>query len=303
MLIFQYPCTTCNNMKNNQENIYNRIVTILPSLNGSFEKIAQYFIKNLDNLKFLRTKQIADNCNVSEATITRFIKTLGFLSFYDFKMAIAYYMQQKQPHDSSDFILADIHSNDKLEDIIIKIKSELINTIDVTINFLDLFEIKKAIAAISSAKTINLYSTGNSGISAKHAHLRLYRIGKKTNIYTDPAEMAVTSSLLGKEDVAIGISYSGKSEPVIKAIQYAKEAGATTISITGPVSSPLIRTADIKISTVKREIDNFQISSFSRLSHMIILDIIYAGVAVSQYDESVRAIKISGERVAHILNN
>jgi len=285
------------------ENVYNRIINLLPSLNGLAEKIAQYFLDNLDNLKYLRVKQIADNCSVSEATITRFVKTLGYLSFYDFKMAVANYNTPKNNKNSSDFILGDINSNDSLEDIITKMKSEFINTIDVTINFLDLHEIKKAITVVSSAKTINIYATGNSYVPAKHAYLRLYRIGKKCSVYTDPSEIAVSASLLCKDDVAIGISYSGKSEPVIKGIQYAKEAGATTIAITGPINSIMQRTADIKISAVKREIDDFQISSFSRLSHIVILDIIYAGVAVKDYKKSVKAIKVSGTKVADILNN
>ena len=289
-------------MLNNQENLYNRIANLLPSFNGSFAKTAQYFIDNLENLKFLRLKQIADNCGTSEATITRFVKALGFSSFYDFKMIVANYTA-KQNHNPYDFILGDISRNDSFEDIITKIKSEFTNIIDLTIKYLDSLEIKKAIDVISLAKTINFYATGNSFISSKHAYLRLYRIGKKCNVYVDPSEIAVSASLLSKEDVAIGVSYSGKSEPVTKAIQYAKEAGATTISITGPSSSPLTRTADIKICTVKSEIDDFQISSFSRLSQIVILDIIYAGVAVNHYDESTKAIKISGKKVADILNN
>ncbi|MCL2705856.1 MAG: MurR/RpiR family transcriptional regulator [Spirochaetaceae bacterium] len=290
-------------MDNIQENVYNRITNLLPSLNGLAAKIAQYFLDNLDNLKYLRVKQIADNCKVSEATITRFVKTLGYLSFYDFKMAVANYNTPKPSNSSSGFILGDINYNDSFEDIIAKMKSGFLNTIDVTINFLDLHEIKKAISVVSSAKTINIYATGNSFIPAKHAYLRLYRIGKKCNVYVDPSEIAVSASLLTKEDVAIGISYSGKSEPVTKAINYAKEAGATTIAITGPINSIMQRTADIKISTVKREIDDFQISSFSRLSHIVILDIIYAGVAANDYKKSVKAIKVSGTKVADILNN
>ncbi|MCL2480220.1 MAG: MurR/RpiR family transcriptional regulator [Spirochaetaceae bacterium] len=290
-------------MENIQENVYNRIHNLLPSLNGLSAKIANYFINNLDSLKYLRLKHIADNCSVSEATITRFVKTLGFLSFYDFKMDVANYNTPKQKTNTSDFILGDINHNDSLEEIVTKMKSEFINTIDVTINYLDLHEIKKAIAAVSAAETINIYATGNSFVPAKHAYLRFYRIGKKCNVYIDPSEIAVSASLLGKEDVAIGISYSGKSEPVIKAIQYAKEAGATTIAITGPINSIMQRTADIKISAVKREIDDFQISSFSRLSHIVILDTIYAGVAVNDYKKSVKAIKVSASKVADILNN
>ena len=296
-------------MENIRENIYNHILNLMPSLNGLAAKIAQYFMNNLDNLKYLRVKQIADNCGVSEATITRFVKTLGYSSFYDFKIDVANYnttqhhqkLQDPNKANSQDQILGDITYNDDFEKIVAKIKSEFISTIDVTINYVDLHELKKAITAISSAKTVSIYATGNSFLTAKHAYLRFSRIGKKCIAYTEPSEMAVSASLLGKEDVAIGISYSGKSEPVRKAIQYAKEAGATTIVLTGPLNSVMQREADIKISSVKREIDDFQISSFSRLSHIVILDIIFAGVATSDSKKTIKAIKTSGAKIADIL--
>ena len=290
-------------MKNNQQTLYNRLINLSSSFNGLFAKTAQYFINNLENLKFLRLEQIAKNCGTSKATITRFVKALGFSSFYDFKMTVAQYTPKQKHKSSSAYVLGDISDNDSFEDIVAKIRSESINTIDVTINLLDFHEIKKAITAISSAKTINIYATGNSTVAAKHAYLRFYRIGKKCNLYTDPSEMAVSASLLGKDDVAIGVSYSGKTEPVIKAIRYAKEAGATTISITGPFNTYMVKKADIKICTVKIENDDFQISSFSRLSHMIVMDIIYTGVATAHYNESTKAIKISGAKVSDILNN
>lgn len=288
------------------DNFYNRVRNLLPSFTGSYAKIAWFFLDNAENLKFMRIKNIAEKCLVSDATVTRFIKELGFKSFYDFKMTIAHFKNnavQIIPDSTDNFVYADISPKDTLYDIIAKVKSDFIDTIDVTMEHLDVHELEKAVNIVKKAKKINLYAVGNSSVAAKHAYLRFYRVGKDGHVYTDPAEMAVSATLLGKDDVAIGLSYSGKSEPVVKAISYAKEKGCPTIGITGPAVSPLIKMANIKLTTVKPELDDFQLSSFSRLSQILILDLIYAGSTALNFEASAGAIKKSATCVRDILHN
>jgi DNA-binding MurR/RpiR family transcriptional regulator len=293
-------------MDNNGANFTNRLNNLIPTLNDKSLKIANYFIDNIDNLKYMRLKNIAEKCGVSEPTITRFIRKIGFSSFYNFKMTIAssdIIIDKSNISSHENFVLADIAANDSIAEIMKKIKNEYTHTITLTMQNIDLFEIEKAIEVMSKAQSINFYAVGNSFIAAKHAFLRFYRIGIHSNVYTDPAEMAASAALLKNTDVAIGLSYSGKSEPVVKAISYAKERGIPTIAITGPNNSPLLKGSDIKLSTPKVELDDFQLSSFSRLSQILILDLIYAGVAVRNFASSTNAIRISAAKVRDILKN
>ena len=286
-----------------QTDLFTRIQNLRPSFNNAFLNVADYILSNKEELKYLRVKQLSEKCNVSEATITRFIKKIGFSSFHNFKMAVAQIDTVSTGKPKESLIIGDIEKKDDLKTIISKIKNEFVSTIDDTIDNADLKEIEQAVDAISGAKTINYYCTGNSSVAAKHAYLRFYRAGISSRVYTDPAEMGVSASLLGPEDVAIGISYSGQTEVVIKSLEIAKQNGATTIAITGPNKSPLIKLADIKLSTRIEELDDFQISSFSRLSQIVLLDIIYAGVAVKSYDNTRKAIQDSAHRVRGVLNN
>lgn len=283
--------------------LFSRIQNLKPSFNNAFLNVADYILNNKDELKYLRIRQLSEKCNVSEATITRFVKKIGFSSFHNFKMTIAQIETISKEETIENTILGDIEEKDDLRIIISKIKNEFISTIESTTDNIDIKEIEQAIDVISKAKTISYYCSGNSSIAAKHAFLRFYRAGISSRVYTDPAEMGVSASLLGSDDVAIGISYSGKTNIVIKSLEIAKKKGATTIAITGPNKSPLIKLADIKLSTRIEELDNFQISSFSRLSQIVLLDIIYAGVAVKNFDNSKKAIQESAESVRKVLNN
>ena len=283
--------------------LFIRIENLKPSFNKAFLNVADFILNNKEELKYMRIKTLAERCNVSEATITRFIKKIGFSSFHNFKMVVAQVEAINEEEPKESLIIGDIEKKDDLKTIITKIKNEFVSTIDDTIDNIDIREIEHAIDAIASAKSISYYCTGNSGVAAKHAFLRFYRAGISSRVYTDPAEMGVSAALLGPDDVAIGISYSGGTEVVIKSLEIAKNNGATTIAITGPNKSPLIKIADIKLTTRIEELDDFQISSFSRLSQIVIMDIIYSGVAVRHYDRTKKAIELSAQKVRGVLHN
>ena len=72
-------------MKNILDNIYNNYQKFTPSQ----KKLAKYIHDNSEKIVLLNSLQIARKVNVSEATVTRFIVSLGFSGFYEFKKEIA----------------------------------------------------------------------------------------------------------------------------------------------------------------------------------------------------------------------
>ncbi len=73
-----------------------------------------------------------------------------------------------------------------------------------------------------------------------------------------------------KDDVVIGISGSGNSENVIRAIDYANETGAITVGLTGYSGGKLKQKASISVNT---NINDMQISEDI---HMILCHLIYS---------------------------
>lgn len=61
---------------------------------------------------------------------------------------------------------------------------------------------------------------------------------------------------LGEEDLVIGISGSGNSENVVRALRYAKERGAKTAALVGYSGGKMLELADL---TIHVKIDNMQI--------------------------------------------
>lgn len=284
-------------------NLFVRIQNLIPSFNKAQQKVAEYIISNKNELQYLKIKQLALNCDVSEATITRFIRKIGFSNFQNFKYALVRIDCSSRHEKNDSDVTENFDTGNPISDLISKIKTEYITNIQLTLNNLDTIEILKAINTIKAGKNIYFFCVGTSSIAGKNSYLRFYRAGIKTAVFNDPAEMGIAAAIADKGDVAIALSYSGKTEVVNTAIKIAKNNGAQTIAITGPGKSPLLKMADIKITSQYEELDDYLLTSYARLSQVIIMDIIYTGVVEQNLDFSVKSVQKVSRNAIDILHH
>jgi RpiR family carbohydrate utilization transcriptional regulator len=271
---------------------------LIPSLNPALRKIAVYILDNPQNVKFLRIRELAERCGVAEATITRFVKTIGYTNFQEFKINLAEITSEKPA--VPELVYDEVSKGDSLESISEKILHLNIQALRDTGKILDMGEIRRAIDAIDGARNIDIYGAGGSYVAAENARMRFYRIAKKCMVFNDPNQQAVSASLLTGEDVAIGISNSGRTISTVNALMSARGSGAVTICITNYAQSPITAQADIRLFTSTQDSAFFQESMMSRTSQMLIIDILYAGLALKNIGESVKMIGKSAESLKHM---
>jgi RpiR family carbohydrate utilization transcriptional regulator len=272
------------------------IRNLTPYLKPALKKVATYILDNPNRIKLMKIKELAKECKVSEATITRFVKETKFKTFQELKIALAEITpkERKDLINTGKFVYNDLKKIDSIETIIHKIASKNIEAIENTQKIIRPTEIKKAISAIEQANTILIYCVGPSTIAGENAKLRFYRIGKKCLLFSDPDQQAVSASLLSKPDLAMGICDSGKTKFTVNALKIAKEAGATTLCITNSNSAPIVKYSDIKLFTFTERSGFLQESMVSRLAQIvIIIDIIYASFATKHFNRSLKLIEKS----------
>ncbi len=120
-----------------------------------------------------------------------------------------------------------------------------------------------------------LLAFGNGGSAADAQHLAAELVGRYLRdrralpavaLTTDTSILTAVGNDLGYEqvfarqvealgragDVAVGISTSGRSANVLRAIEAARAAGLTTIAITGGDGGPIGRAADIHVNVPER---------------------------------------------------
>ena len=272
-------------------NLLLKIRGYLPSFNPALKKIADYILGNPHEVKLMRVKDLANRCGVSEATVIRFVHALGLTGFQEMKIILTEITSDKSPE--KEFVYNDVTSGDSIDSIIKTILLNLNTTIQDTNALIEISDVKNAIEALRQAEKIDIYAAGSSYVSGEHARIRLYRIGKRCITYCDPSQQSVSASLLTQQDVAIGISNSGSTRATVRALGQAQESGATTICITNHELSPLTKFADIKLFTSTQNSAFFQQSMVSWVAQMLIIDVIYAGLAVKDFDIAVRRIQKS----------
>ena len=122
-------------------------------------------------------------------------------------------------------------------------------------------------------------------------------LGLNVNWLTDVSLQIASAALLGSNDVVIAVSYSGETEGAVRAIQKARERGATTIAISSNPLSAMVRYASIKLVVTPREPTMFRNLNFaSRIAMLSIIDVVYLGLvnllgaeAIERVNETNRA--------------
>ena len=266
-----------------------RIKGSYSSLRPSEQKVADMILKNFQEVIHLSVAELAARSEVSEATIIRFCRAIGYEGFHSFKMSLAQDLAVP-----TQFIPQEISCNDDLETIIAKVTHSSTQAMNDTMEILDKSELQRAIKALSNARRVEFYGVGFSGLVAQDASIRLARIGIPAVSYVDPHLQAHAAALLGNEDVAVGVSLLGRTADILYSLKQAKKVGATTICLTKYAKTAVSEIADIKLFTATE--DEIFRTGASRLAQLYVVDILFAAVAVSQYDASFECI----EKTKHI---
>lgn len=265
------------------------------SFTNTEKKLANYILKNKEEVVNLSAQELSDKADISPAAVVRFSKTLGYKGFTALKVDLAKDRDERE-NDTSVIISED----DSINDIIRKVKVSNTSSIDETIGLLNVNTINSIIEAMVNAKRIYLFGIGASGLVALDLQQKLLRINKSTLYQIDPHTQIASAVHIEKEDVAIGISYSGETKEVNVPLKIAKEKGAKTIAITRYNKNSLSKISDYAIYLPNYE-KEFRVGAItSRIDALTIVDILYLGVARNEFKQTKEYIKSTREAINSI---
>ncbi|WP_428412650.1 MurR/RpiR family transcriptional regulator [Pararhizobium sp.] len=206
--------------------------------------IAEYDVAGLPS------SEIARRTGTSRSTVDRLCKRLGYSGLKELRRALLQESRGMQGPVSNDPVSDAIAHSDSLTEIAYKV----FHSASVrALRFADLLshstDLDRLVNAIRDAKSIQVFGVGASAVVALDLHQRLMRLGIRISFSEDHHNQIVGASLMETGDLAIAISYSGRTRPTVHAAQIAKARGATLASVLGVSSSPLQEISDIPIVT------------------------------------------------------
>lgn len=255
-------------------------------LTGSEKKVADYILENYMRVLNYTVMELAEKADVSDATVVRFCRSVGYKGFQDLKINLA-----------QDAIVPYKHLNNSLEEedtpeqIVSKVVRSEIETLEETLHILDVQELESAAKAIKNAKRVVFFGAGGSAMVAHDALHKLLKIGIRCIVEEDADIQAMESALLEDGEVAIGISHSGTNKGVLDCLRNAKANGAITIGLTTYGKSPLQRMCDHVLMTSTKETVFKSESVTARIAQLAVIDSLVAVISFMDYDSSYNAIQ------------
>ena len=220
---------------------------------------------------------IARLAEVSQPTVIRFCRSLGFLGLADFKLKFASSLTGAIPVRHSQ-----VRNSDSTHDLSAKV---IDNTVSAILKFRDQLDVRsldRAIELVSRAKRVEFYAMGNSRVVALDGQHKFFRFRIPTSSYGDSHLFTLAAELLKPGDVVIAISNSGRLPELLAAVDAARAAGADVIAISSS-GSPLAKKATVCLAVDHAEDSTTFLSMISRILQLLLIDIMSVGISIDAH--------------------
>ncbi|HZZ03092.1 bifunctional transcriptional regulator/glucokinase [Paraburkholderia sp.] len=254
--------------------VFERIRQMRDALTPAERRVADLALNHPRSIINDPIVDIARKADVSQPTVIRFCRSLGCQGLSDFKLKLATGLTGTIPVSHSQ-----VHLGDTATDFGAKVLDNTVSAILQLREHLNFDQVERAIDLLNSARRIEFYGLGNSNIVAQDAHYKFFRFGIPTIAYGDLYMQAASAALLGKGDVIVAVSKSGRAPELLRVLDVAMQAGAKVIAITSS-NTPLAKRATVALETDHIEIRESQLSMISRILHLVMIDILAVGVAI-----------------------
>jgi DNA-binding MurR/RpiR family transcriptional regulator len=209
-------------------------------------RIAEYLLSLPDAQRGnVTTQEVVEHTGSSRSTLDRVARRLGYAGFSRLRRA---------------FVVSATPSLDDALDPTISLEDQpgavawkLLSSVSARMRaFAQVLmsddRLDQLVGFLDGASHIVLCGSGLSAMVAMDLHHRLLRLGMDVNFSEDEHTQIAYASLMEPDDVALCISYSGRTDTVVQVAQIARARGIC-VALTADVNSPLARCAQLTITT------------------------------------------------------
>ncbi len=264
-----------------------RIRGLLPSLSPAAGRVAQALLDDPRRVTRLSITDLASLARVSEATVVRTARSLGFTGYADLRLGLAGEVGRWSPDRT---VTGDVTLADPMPDVVSKLAQAEVQAILDTASQVDADVIEQLAERIVTADRVVVYGVGASGLVAEDLAQKLDRIGRWADAHTDAHRALTSSALLSPRDVGVAVSHSGETPDVVEPLRRARAAGATTAAITNHPRSTVARVAEYVLVSAGTETTFRPGALASRISHLLVVDCLFVAVAQRSHQEASEAL-------------
>ncbi|VXC61192.1 glucokinase [Massilia sp. 9I] len=254
--------------------LMDRVQQLRHELSPAEQRVAALVLEHPRKVLSEPIAEIARLADVSQPTVIRFCRSLGFQGLAEFKLKFAGSLTGTIPVRHSQ-----VRMSDSTHDLSAKV---IDNTVSAILKFrdqLDVHAIDRAIELLRRARRVEFYAMGNARAVALDGQHKFFRFRIPAALYGDSHLFALAAGLLGPGDVVIAISTGGQLPELLAAVDTARAAGADVISITSS-KSQLAKKSTVCLAVDHSEDSTTFLSMISRILQLLLIDIMSVGISL-----------------------
>lgn len=227
----------------------NEICSLYDRLSESEQLIADFVLANQFEVANMTTREIASASKTSAATVSRFVRHLGYETFDNLRQALISDNTEVANESTAAPIVSLDAPRAAMETVLVAKNRELVDTM----NMIGEKSLIQAVRLLEQSDSIVFGAVGNSIPAALSASFMISQLSLRAHCAPTTEAMLLESMSLTKNDVIFFISKSGHSKRLNKMMDNALDSGTPTIVITNIPSSPLARRATCVLHTATRD--------------------------------------------------
>ncbi|OLT09367.1 RpiR family transcriptional regulator [Pseudonocardia sp. CNS-139] len=272
--------------------------SVLPGLPGALRQVGTVILEDPGWASRATIVELGERSGTSPATVTRFCRSLGLGGYTELRVGIATELGRADQAGWEVGIGADVLPTDPIDRVLRTLLAVDLQAMHETAAGLDVHTVETVVDALVAARRVDFYGVGGSAAVLEDMQMRMHRIGIASWRWSDVHNGLTSAALLGPEDVAIGLSHSGRSTETVEMLACAKASGAVTVAITNFSTSPIAELADHQLCTSVRETAYRSGEMSARHSQFLVLDLLYLAVAQRTHERATAAFAETAAAVA-----
>jgi len=225
-------------------------------LTKSEKQIANYLRKNQEESAFLSAAELADRLGLSEATIVRFARTIGFDSYPGMRELLQINFRRRVTHSTR----LQSRLEDLLDggDILERMIASEIDYLSQALETVDRVAFHKAVDLMKSHKRIFVFGLGPSVSLVELMEIRLRRVGiDVVPLTTTGREILEPMLRMNDQDLLFTICFFDISPSLELVLNYANEIGSKVVMLTDTLGSIVGDKADVVLTARRGPVSGF----------------------------------------------
>jgi len=257
------------------------LASLALSAESALRRTAIWIADNQEQATGMSISDLAVAIGVSETTIFRLSRALGFDGYRSLRLALAESRGLARGARLARPTLPDCDPSDAVFAQIARsvVEADAAALFD-TLRLLDPTMLERATEQLLEARHIYLLGFGSSFAVATDAYQRFLRLGLVASAHCDPHVLAALASNPPAESLFFAISYSGQTRDIVETLETAGRRGSMRIVLTSNPRGRVTALAETVLLSAWRQSGGARESIATRISQLAIIDMLCVGLAL-----------------------